>query len=143
VPLSSSEKRVLADLAGHVNVFISVSVPKEGDTMVMRDSLELEYPMLPPHRLLMHSTDVGGLAVLRQLDPHLHVETSRTLLGMALPFLQKIAFVTDDLLDLAARPEHAHVLLTPSLQKLFALPASTASGDGSGGSGCSSSKKLE
>ena len=124
-----------------MNVFLSVSVPKEGDAMAMRDSLELEYPMLPPHRLLMHSTDVGGLAVLRQLDPHLHVETSGTLLGMASPFLQKIAFITDDLLDLAASPAHVHVLLTPSLHELFALPASTAAG-GSGGGG-STSKKLE
>ena len=71
---------------------------KEGETVT--NELISRYPritpaLIPEHRLLHHKTEIGKVAILRQLRPSLHIEYDHSVCTQVAPFMRVITVVID------------------------------------------------
>ena len=119
---SSEERNVVNMLVEHFAVFLVVSVPTETEEESLRKSIHEAYPSVPKHRLLMHTTAIGGVAILRQLQPHVHVEYSRQMLNEVLPYMKNIVFVKNDTEECADLPSaNGKVFTSQCLRDVFSM----------------------
>ena len=87
---------IVQKLTSLAHVFFVVAVPKgtaHADVEAIREQVYRANPSVSQHRILVHTTLKGGVAILRQLQPDVHVEVDATLAKEVMPYLSKVAYV--------------------------------------------------
>jgi hypothetical protein len=91
--VTNSELLVLQDLTQRFRVYIPfLASDDESEADVCR---QVE-GVVPRHRLLFYQTDLGYMSILRQLSPHVHLETSSEIALEMKRFLESIVMVSEN-----------------------------------------------
>lgn len=95
-PIEDLEISDLNKIASNINTFMLVEI--NDNDMYEKPKLEALkiYNFIPNQRILFYTTDIGKLAILRQLEPAIHVEYDMKFIPKCAPFMNKIIKVVEN-----------------------------------------------
>jgi hypothetical protein len=98
--LTEDEAKIINALGSYVNVFLLAPVSAEDRDKTIASGSENSYiaqcaslcPAIPSHRILRYTTDIGRVAILRQLNPgaHIELEVIASRIDAITPYLKRI-----------------------------------------------------
>lgn len=90
---TEGDASVITRLADLAHVFLIVAIIGEESAEEVQNRFSLALPSVLKHRILPHQSTIGGVALLRQLQPNLHIELDRNMVHEQSPYLKKIVYV--------------------------------------------------
>lgn len=81
---------VLEELA---QVCLIIQVTSDEEERVVYETIQHLMPQFPKHRCLLHSLEVGKVAIVRQVIPSVHIEFDRNFCEKLKPHVRKIVWV--------------------------------------------------
>ena len=82
--------QVLEELA---QVCLIIQATSDEEERVIYETIQHLMPQFPKHRCLLHSLEVGKVAIVRQVIPSVHIEFDRNFCEKLKPHVRKIVWV--------------------------------------------------